>query len=93
MTDRIILSPPERRELKRMSRSRSARHEDVRRANILLNLASGASREDCKSREAYDFAISTVRSVEQSSAMINSKCVNVEASTLSIASARYCSRL
>ena len=42
MTDRIILSPPERRELKRMSRSRRARNEDVRRANILLNLASGA---------------------------------------------------
>jgi hypothetical protein len=42
MTDRIILSPPERRELKRMSRSRSARSEDVRRAKILLSLASGA---------------------------------------------------
>jgi hypothetical protein len=42
MTDRIILSPPERRELQRMSRSRSARNEDVRRANILLSLASGA---------------------------------------------------
>jgi len=42
MTERITLSPPERRELKRMSRSRSARHEDVRRANILRNLASGA---------------------------------------------------
>jgi transposase len=43
MRDRIILSPPERRELQRMSRSRSARNEDVRRANILLSLASGAS--------------------------------------------------
>jgi transposase len=42
MTDRIILSPPERRELKRLSRSRSARTEDARRANILLSLASGA---------------------------------------------------
>jgi len=42
MTDRIILSPPERRELQRMSRSRSARNEDVRRAKILLSLASGA---------------------------------------------------
>src|SRR5215475_1738796 len=42
MTERIILSPPERRELQRMSRSRSARNEDVRRANILLSLASGA---------------------------------------------------
>ena len=43
MRDRIILSPPERRELKRMSRSRSARNEDVRRANILLSLAAGAA--------------------------------------------------
>jgi transposase len=42
MIGRIILSPPERRELKRMSRSRSARSEDVRRAKILLRLASGA---------------------------------------------------
>ena len=42
MTDRIILSPPERRELKRLSRSRSARTEDARRANILLSLAAGA---------------------------------------------------
>jgi hypothetical protein len=42
MTDRTVLSPPERRELQRMSRSRSARDEDVRRANILLSLASGA---------------------------------------------------
>jgi hypothetical protein len=37
MTERISLSPPERRELERMSRSRRARNEDVRRANILLS--------------------------------------------------------
>lgn len=41
MTERIILSPPERRELKRMSRSRSARNEDVRRAKIILRTARG----------------------------------------------------
>src|SRR3990167_3849688 len=42
MADRIILSPPERRELQRMSRSRSARNEDVRRSNIILSIATGA---------------------------------------------------
>ena len=41
MADRIILSPPERRELQRMSRSRSVRAEDARRARIILSLASG----------------------------------------------------
>jgi len=41
MAERIILSPPERRELKRMSQSRSARVEDARRAKIILTLASG----------------------------------------------------
>jgi transposase len=39
MTERIILSPPERRVLKQMSRSRSARNEDVRRAKIILRIA------------------------------------------------------
>ena len=34
MTDRIILSAPERRELKRLSRSGSPRTEEARRANI-----------------------------------------------------------
>lgn len=41
MADRIILSPPERRELTRMSRSRSARREDVRRASLILRIAAG----------------------------------------------------
>ena len=41
MADRIILSPPERCELQRMSRSRSVRAEDARRARIILSLASG----------------------------------------------------
>src|SRR4029453_14042783 len=44
MADRIILSPPERRELQRMSRSRSVRAEDARRARIILSLASGSRR-------------------------------------------------
>ena len=42
MADRIILSPPERRQLQRMSRSRSGRAEDARRARIILSLASGS---------------------------------------------------
>lgn len=40
-TQRILLSAPERRTLKRMSRSRSARNEDVRRATIILRIARG----------------------------------------------------
>lgn len=43
MANRIILSPPERRELTRMSRSRGGRMEDVRRARIILGLASGCA--------------------------------------------------
>ena len=42
MADRIILSSPERRQLQRMSRSRSVRAEDARRARIILSLASGS---------------------------------------------------
>jgi DNA-binding CsgD family transcriptional regulator len=42
MVERIMLSPPERRDLQRMSRSRSVRAEDARRARIILSLASGS---------------------------------------------------
>ena len=42
MAERIILSPPGRWELQRMSRSRSVRAEDARRARIILSLASGS---------------------------------------------------
>ena len=35
------LSPPERRELKRIGRSQSGRADDVRRARIILGLAGG----------------------------------------------------
>jgi hypothetical protein len=41
MADRIILTPSERRQLQRMSGSRSVRAEDARRA-IILSLASGS---------------------------------------------------
>jgi transposase len=40
-TKRLILSPPERRELQRRVRSRSARAEDSRRARVILELAGG----------------------------------------------------
>ncbi len=42
MKTRIMISPPERRELKRAIRSRSVRSEDAKRARIVLKLASGA---------------------------------------------------
>jgi transposase len=38
---RLILSPPERRELQRRVRSRSVRAEDSRRARVILELAGG----------------------------------------------------
>jgi transposase len=38
---RVIVSPPERRELERRVRSRTIRAEDVRRALVILTLASG----------------------------------------------------
>ena len=41
--DRIILAPPERRELQRRARSRTIRQEDARRARVVLLLASGAT--------------------------------------------------
>lgn len=40
---RIVISPPERKELNRRIRSRSIRAEDARRANAIVALASGAS--------------------------------------------------
>lgn len=40
-TKRLILTPPERRELQRRVRSRSARAEDSRRARVILELAKG----------------------------------------------------
>jgi transposase len=40
---RLILAPPERRELKRRLRSRSLRAEDARRARVILERAGGRS--------------------------------------------------
>lgn len=41
VTKRLILTPPERRELQRRVRSRSVRAEDSRRARVILALAGG----------------------------------------------------
>ena len=41
MSQRIILSPPERRVLKQLSRSRTSKLEEVRRSRIILGLGSG----------------------------------------------------
>jgi transposase len=43
VSQRLILSPPERRKLEERVRSRSARAEEVQRAKIILLLASGRS--------------------------------------------------
>lgn len=51
MSQRIIISPPERRTLQQMSRSRSARAEEVRRASIVLGLAKGLSLHEISRRE------------------------------------------
>lgn len=40
-TKRLILTPPERKELKRRTRARSIRAEDARRAQVILALAGG----------------------------------------------------
>lgn len=52
MAERIILSPPERRALKQISRSRSVRAEEVRRADIVLGLASGRTALEVSRAEA-----------------------------------------
>lgn len=59
MAERIVLSPPERRELKRVGRSRSIRAEEVRRANIILSLAAGTSLSETSRVERC--SINTVR--------------------------------
>ena len=50
--DRIILAPPERRELKRRSGSRTIRQEDARRAQLIVLLASGETRVSIQERLA-----------------------------------------
>lgn len=59
MAERIILSRPERRELEGMSRSRSLRAEEVRRANIVLALSHGESLWQISRQEGC--SINTVR--------------------------------
>lgn len=49
-TDPIVLTTEERRGLERMSRSRSARSERVRRAQIILGVADGESYASLKAR-------------------------------------------
>ena len=52
MTSRFVISPPERRRLRKMAKSRSARSEDSRRARIVLALAKGASLRKLSARGA-----------------------------------------
>jgi transposase len=56
---RVILAPPERRELKRRARSRSLAVESVRRAKVILMLAAGDSySETCERLGCSDRYIS-----------------------------------
>jgi transposase len=59
MTTRLVISPPERRRLQRLAKSRSARSEDSRRARIVLALASGASLRRLSAQEQC--SVNTVR--------------------------------
>jgi len=59
MNTRLVISPPERRELTRVARSRHARADDVKRARIVLDLASGAGVR-AVSRQ-LDCSVNTVR--------------------------------
>jgi len=43
MAAAFVISPPERRELMKIAKSRSARSEDGRRARIVLDLGRGLS--------------------------------------------------
>jgi len=59
MKVRLVISPPERRELTRVARSRKARAEDVQRARIVLDLAAGSGVREV-SRQ-LDCSVNTVR--------------------------------
>jgi len=56
---RLVIRPPERRELTRVARSRKARAEDVKRARIVLDLAAGAGVREVSRR--LDCSVNTVR--------------------------------
>ena len=47
---RIVLAPPERRELKRRARKRSLAAELVKRAEVILMLAAGHSYREVRQR-------------------------------------------
>ena len=47
---RIVLAPPERRELKRRARKRSLAAELVKRAEVILMLAAGHSYREIRQR-------------------------------------------
>ena len=59
MKTRLVISPPERRELTRVTRSRKARAEDVKRARIVLDLSAGAGIREVSRR--LDCSVNTVR--------------------------------
>jgi len=59
MKVRLVISPPERRELTRVARCRKARAEDVQRARIVLDLAAGSGVREV-SRQ-LDCSVNTVR--------------------------------
>lgn len=59
VSTRLIISPPERRELDRLARSRKARAEDMRRARVVLDLAKGLSLRQVSRN--LDCSINTVR--------------------------------
>lgn len=58
MKTQLVISPPERRELTRVARSRKARSEEVRRARIVLDLASGIGVREVSRR--LDCSVNTV---------------------------------
>lgn len=59
MTSRFVISPPERRRLQKVAKSRSARSEDSRRARIVLALGKGASLRKLSVQERC--SVNTVR--------------------------------
>ena len=59
MAERIMVTPPERRELLRASRSRSGRADDARRARIILALTKGARVAEVARRQAC--SVNTVK--------------------------------
>jgi len=59
MKTRLMISPPERREITRIARSRKVRAEEAQRARILLELAKGAGLREVSRH--LDCSVNTVR--------------------------------